>query len=82
MNGGLQPCADVDRIYVHQSLDGCGLLGAEDSVMSECPVLVLFKDALMKKVLLSGIAKTPMMWLLLLMPLRTISMLLLSDLER
>ena len=41
MNGGLHPSADVDRIYVHHSLDGCGLLGAGDSVMSERPVLVL-----------------------------------------
>ena len=38
MNGSLHPPADVDRIYVHCSLSGCGLLGVENTVMSECYV--------------------------------------------
>jgi len=69
MNDGLHPHADVDQIYVHSSLGGCDLLSVEDTVMSKRHVLyyraLLYyyledqKDVLMKKVLLSGIIKTP-----------------------
>jgi len=63
MNGGLHPRADVDRIYVHRSLGGRGLLSVEDTVMFERFALYHYlkdhKDVLMKKVLSSGIVKTP-----------------------
>jgi len=63
MNGGLHPRADVDRMYVHRSMGGHGLLSVEDTVMSERFALYYYlkdhKDALMKKVLSSSVVRTP-----------------------
>jgi len=66
MNGGLHGThvqISVDRMYVHRSSGGRGLLGVEDTVRSEHYALYHYfkkrEDVLMKKVLLSGIVNTP-----------------------
>ena len=62
MIGGLHPRADVDRMYVSRSMGGHGLLSVEDTIMCEHLALYHYlkdhKDALMKKVLSSGV-ETP-----------------------
>jgi len=54
MNGGLHPQADEDRIYVHCSMGGRGLLSVEDTVISEHFAFYQYlkdhRDVLKKKV--------------------------------